>query len=129
AMRNGVLEVAPVERFDPDDGSGVARPPLYAARSDGHAVDRHLVLERLAGNFVLEPAGAIPDLDVLGEFAVLMQVREGAMDGGDEQVPAIGGDVRGFDDGRLAQGRDLAGFEVDGGELGGRVVFPEGLVV
>ena len=99
------------------------------ARSDHDAVDGDAIFERQAGDLVEHLAGAIPDFDVLGEGARGVEVGEGAVDSGDEDVFAIGRDARGFDDAGLADGGGFAGGDIDEGELRGGVILEEIFVV
>ena len=89
----------------------------------------HAVFERLAGHLVHHLAGAVPDFDLLGERPHCVQVGERPVDGGDQEVLAVGRDARRFDDSGLADRRHLAGGQVDDRELRGGVVFEQILVV
>ena len=119
------------DAFDPQQSRRFIHAPLQIARAVGRGRSLSIVAgdgigraaaasasaEREAGDVVDDFAGAVPNVDLRGELRGLMQVRERAVNAGDEEEIAVGRGPHGADDGRLADGRRPAGDGIDQHEL------------
>ena len=130
ARGNVDVPVAAVERLGPDERRGLGRAPLEVARSGRHAGDRHAIREGQLRERADPAAGAVPELHVVREVRVRGDVRVrlvnrrrrgGVSPSGEGSTSVM---IAG-----LADRRDRARVRVDEGELAGRVVVEEVLVV
>jgi hypothetical protein len=75
AMRRFLFRIASVKRFDPDQLVIDGGPKMHVARAGGHALDRHLILERQFGDGRDGSSRVIPHFDVVRESCDRMHVR------------------------------------------------------
>ena len=132
AGRNVHVPVAAIERFGPDQRCRIGGAPGEIARADGHAVDGNAIGQGKRRDGMRRNVRAlrhVPDFDFLRKAIVGGDVRVGLVDGGDEDVLAVGRGIDRFVICRLSDGRDGPSGRVDQGELRGRVVVEEILVV
>ena len=85
--------IAAIEGFSPNQGRGLNGDPLVIAGPGQYTFNGHMLGQRQAGEFVFDFAGAVPDLDVLGEIVEGQQVRIRTMNPGHQDMRPIGRNV------------------------------------
>ena len=93
ASRDIHIPVAAIQRFCIDERRRIGGTPGKIARTGGNAMDGNAIRQGKRGDGMGKNVGGmgyIPDFDFLREAIVSNNVRVGLVDGGDEDVLAIG---------------------------------------
>ena len=124
-----VLEIAAVERLDPENGRRLIGPPAVAPRSCLDAGQRGALTRRLIRDLLRDLAAARPDFDVLREAVHRHRVGERLLDPGHQHVLPARRRRRGAQHRRLADRGLRPGCDIDRRKLAREVVVEQRVVV